>query len=609
MLKDQINAFYLQRGMLVRFNTLGYTKQLVDAYVSEVGRKLQVGVSSHDIKYQLYTEYYPFEFRLKYTGFENFGKLDTVVRTELATLQSDRFPTHIELAVNVPSESTTTVRYLNLLSATFDPTRHYVLYLSGGLDNSELVARVLLDLKLNFTPVIFNWVDAAGNIQNHHDTTHATRFCTKFNLTPIYRTVYLDVLWQSQKFREFAVSINQISPQIATEAYMPQMVGDRFKHSVHLFGGEVRINRLTDIDFAAGFKPTFAALGRTYDVAFNNEVPLGNGGIRLIFNYTGNSGDLQTYRIERTGDTSAIRMQNPATTPPTTISSQNAYTGTWLYSGSFPSGKQLIWSIDNLRIGDSNRTMNVGDNVIVSLESNKHAQILSSFKVYLWERDTPAATSVYSVARLALYTVPSTSTKTRVAFFGDSVTAGDQGNGVLLNPTPVEYMQSLLPNHQAQDFSMGAELAAMILTGIEIFQTPTVSAPIPVKHKPFATWITENPAQIIVFRVGGADAVMGTSTASVESSLRQLIGIAKANGRKVLVVGVTNTSSLLGSTILGLRNANNAMCSRVAAELGTSFVDVSSIPYTDADFPDNMHPNRRYSDLQSQAIVAAIKLM
>ena len=106
--------------------------------------------------------------------------------------------------------------------------------------DSELVAHALLDAGKTFIPVIFQWTNDKGEIQNEFDTDYAMRFCQKYGLTPIIETINIENLWTSTRFRNLSEEFNITSPQLVTHAYMVLRMNDKYPNRCHLFGGEVR---------------------------------------------------------------------------------------------------------------------------------------------------------------------------------------------------------------------------------------------------------------------------------------------------------------------------------------------------------------------------------
>ncbi len=82
-----------------------------------------------------------------------------------------------------------------------------VLY-SGGLD-SEYVARILLHLKIEFTPVIIQLKNNVDNtIYNDFDTVHAFKFCEANNLKPLIYDLDFNRFVSSGQWRDIAESID-----------------------------------------------------------------------------------------------------------------------------------------------------------------------------------------------------------------------------------------------------------------------------------------------------------------------------------------------------------------------------------------------------------------
>lgn len=112
-------------------------------------------------------------------------------------------------------------------------------YLSGGLD-SELVANALIDAKVEFKPVAFKWINNSGHLMNIAELEYAIKFCKDNNLNLDIMELYVENLWESTEFFDFAKDIQIQSTQQLTHAYTINLVNEKYPNSTHLFGGEVR---------------------------------------------------------------------------------------------------------------------------------------------------------------------------------------------------------------------------------------------------------------------------------------------------------------------------------------------------------------------------------
>lgn len=231
-----IEKYFQEAGLDVSFNTLGLTDAAKLAFVNETQASVDAVGKSNDIKHALYSRYYDFEPREKFTGFEKFKESDIEFRTKMSKVIADpQFaPAHV-----VDKTTSADVDYRHHMIAELSKMKSPLLYLSGGLD-SEFVARLMLEAEIKFTPVIFQWVDKTGTIKNSHDTQYAFKFCEINNLTPIVKSVDVETLWKSDEFMQLSEAIQMISPQMTTYAYMVNIMESELPGSKHVFGGEVR---------------------------------------------------------------------------------------------------------------------------------------------------------------------------------------------------------------------------------------------------------------------------------------------------------------------------------------------------------------------------------
>lgn len=273
-----LDKYFASKGIETRFNTLGFTEELVSCYISETKNDVVNNISNAN-KAETYSKYFDFEPRPKYTGFEYLKQQDLALREKLY------------LAVNVDQTSeqyfskqyTGSKTYQQLLNESFDFNKPVILYLSGGID-SEFVANELINAAKKFTPLICEWM-YAGKQVNYFDTEFALKFCSKHSLTPLIKSFDLKELWDSSEFYNFAQAVGTVSPQQATYAHAVTQIDKEYPDHIHLFGGEVRYR--TDIvqdelNLAYLSKVTPGYNGITYTL--NKNI---SGTIRLLLSSAG----------------------------------------------------------------------------------------------------------------------------------------------------------------------------------------------------------------------------------------------------------------------------------------------------------------------------------
>ena len=234
----KIEEYFANKGIKVRYNTLGNDETLVKAFVHNFQNDVDSssGKSSQYVKDDLYGRLYPIKSRTKLTGFEKFKKMDIGFRTKMSPV----IPLHFTplMAVDKTTESSS-IDYKDALKNSLKTIENPLLYLSGGID-SELVCLALLDAGIQFQTVMFEWVDDTDFILNEEDLSFAREFCRVHNISPIVERVNVQSLWKSLEFEQMAIDIGIVSPQIITHAYSIQLMSKKFPDVTHLFGGEVR---------------------------------------------------------------------------------------------------------------------------------------------------------------------------------------------------------------------------------------------------------------------------------------------------------------------------------------------------------------------------------
>jgi hypothetical protein len=234
-----LDKFFENKGINVRMNTLGFDENLIKAYVGQTFNFVNKSELKHSerIKMQCYSQFYDFEDRQKYTGFELIKELDFKFRVNIAPLvSSSQFsPTLI-----VDEKSHLSDFKHILIDSLISTVKPIILYLSGGLD-SELVANALLEARIDFVPCIFTWVNNNGDVLNAFDTQYAVKFCARHNLVPKLCTLNIEALWNSEHFKQLAIDTQIISTQILTYVYMICITAESMDRKYcHLLGGEVR---------------------------------------------------------------------------------------------------------------------------------------------------------------------------------------------------------------------------------------------------------------------------------------------------------------------------------------------------------------------------------
>jgi hypothetical protein len=295
MIKLEIDTHFAEKGISVRYNTLGNNEQLVRSYLQQFQKEIDNSEKrkSEYVKLSCYSNLYTFEPRPKYTGFEGFKNLDNEFRKHISPYVNKPQHSSIGFVIDPKENNTSNMPYKEALIASLKTLQNPILYLSGGMD-SELVAYALLEANVRFIPVIFEWTDKHGNIKNLNELKHAYRFCKDNGLIPQINQIDIETLWNTEHFKKLAIDLQISSPQLVTHAYMIEMMSVKYPHSTHLFGGEVRFKSNYIMD--NGDYANLVFLNKVSPVGYNNVVYEDrNDGFQagLDLNYFGSTGEFQ----------------------------------------------------------------------------------------------------------------------------------------------------------------------------------------------------------------------------------------------------------------------------------------------------------------------------
>ena len=171
-----------------------------------------------------------------------------------------------------------------------------------------------------------------------------------------------------------------------------------------------------------------------------------------------------------------------------------------------------------------------------------------------------------------------------IEFFGDSLTFGSiegpAGTLTRLAVPPVRRAQEMLGDAAlCVDLSLPGATVADALAGVAM-----------MPFGAFAQHVSATAASTLVIRYGGADAVRGTPLADFERDLGEMVTLAQAAGKTVLLVGVIATTT-------GVTDDYDLAVERAADAFGTGFIDVRAVPVTwPDDLADDVHPAQAWSD-------------
>lgn len=176
----------------------------------------------------------------------------------------------------------------------------------------------------------------------------------------------------------------------------------------------------------------------------------------------------------------------------------------------------------------------------------------------------PPAAPVESRARLA--PAPTPQSVCSVELYGDSILHGGYLGDRRLKEPPADALRRLRPRYRVVDRSVNGETAG-------------------TRSASFAS--EERSGRIVVIQYGLNDAMQGLP---LETSLRAMVARARAEGRHVVLTGLSRT--LVGADV---RDRGDAAVRRVARDLAVPFADWGSVPVRPAEMADILHPAQAYS--------------
>lgn len=181
-----------------------------------------------------------------------------------------------------------------------------------------------------------------------------------------------------------------------------------------------------------------------------------------------------------------------------------------------------------------------------------------------------------------------------IEFYGDSLTFGSiegpPGTITRLAVPPVRRAQELLGDSAlCVDLSLPGATVRDALDGVAM-----------MPFGRFAEHVAATQASVLVVRYGGADALRGVAVADFERDLAELVRLAQAAGKRVLLVGVIATPT-------GATDDFDLAVERAADALGAGFVDVRAVPYSlPDDLADAVHPAQAWSDRMTALIAKSL---
>lgn len=164
-----------------------------------------------------------------------------------------------------------------------------------------------------------------------------------------------------------------------------------------------------------------------------------------------------------------------------------------------------------------------------------------------------------------------------VDLYGDSIMHGGYRGYLRLDEPPAATLKRLRPKYTVHDVSLNGETAAQRARTFESEQ---------------------RSGHFVIIAHGINDAMQRLP---VEASLRQMIEIARREGREVILTGLSRQPV----PIAGRASADQTM-RRLASELSVPFADWDAVKYSPKEMADVLHPAKQYSDRLVQSIVKVL---
>lgn len=223
------------------------------------------GITSNHFKSEMYSQYFTFKKRKKYTGFENFKAQDEKVRQELRKKNGNEFKVDVvvnsdiinRVSSNLTKLERTGKEFSNFKEACIEAAKlieqdangkEIYLALSGGID-SELMSAMFIEAGVPFTAFTVNY-----NGLNDYDTKYAYEFCKKHNIQQVTENLDLEDFFSSEVY-DIADVVGTTSPQMAVYQKIISLIADKGAYPV--LAGEIRMQQeelSEDFEFELSWK-------------------------------------------------------------------------------------------------------------------------------------------------------------------------------------------------------------------------------------------------------------------------------------------------------------------------------------------------------------------
>lgn len=193
-----------------------------------------------------------------------------------------------------------------------------------------------------------------------------------------------------------------------------------------------------------------------------------------------------------------------------------------------------------------------------------------------------AAVSGRGPSSFALVLPPPEAVRTgcSVVLYGDSILHGGYGGSKRLDEPPAQTLRRIRPRYTVEDRTVNGETASD-------------------RSKSFGG--EPRSARFVVLGHGINDVARNLE---LEPALRRMVTIARAEGRMVILTGLSRQPVAVPGRAQG-----DATVRRISTELQVGFADWGSVPYERHEMADVLHPGKLYSDRLVQRIAESLDQM
>lgn len=184
-----------------------------------------------------------------------------------------------------------------------------------------------------------------------------------------------------------------------------------------------------------------------------------------------------------------------------------------------------------------------------------------------------------------------------LALHGDSLSDGTAPGGKLA-VRPGERLAQMLPDWIVRDYATAAETVREAY-GETVYMGEKALSAGRLKYSTMPAHIAASDADVMLFRYGGADCLLGTPLPRFSELLARTVDLAHAAGKVVVLASVYEHPAHRFADF-------TAAAREVAQRTGAHWLELPAIRYP-VDLTDDLHPTQDMSDRWCAAIAQAIE--